>query len=73
MFIRKIKLFEPSSDLCCEDAGRQRYRSQEETVDFKKDGGIYRRQQVVQTSLHVNTSKHTWNTFTCKYTEYTES
>lgn len=59
---------ELSSDLCCEDAGRQRYRPQEETVDLAEDGGIDRCQQEVQTSLHVNTSKHTWNTLPCKYT-----
>lgn len=45
--------------LRCEDAGRQRYRTQEETVDLAEDGRIYRRQQKVQTSRHVNTSKHT--------------
>lgn len=56
-------LFEPSSDLCCENAGRQWNRSQKETVDLAKDGGIYRRQQEVQAPLHVDTAQHTWNIF----------
>lgn len=51
-----------SPDLRGEDAVRQRYGSQQETVDLTEDGRVYGRQQEVQTSLHVDTSKHTWNT-----------
>lgn len=51
-----------SSDLRGEDAGRQRNRSQEETVDVTEDGGIYRRQEEVKAPLLVYASKHTWKT-----------
>ena len=51
-----------SPDLRGEDAVRQRYGSQQETVDLTEDRWLYRRQHEVQTSLHVDASKHTWNT-----------
>lgn len=59
-----------SSYLSCEDAGRQRDGSHQETVDLTEDGGIYRRQQKVQTPRHVDATQNTWNTFMNKDAEF---